>query len=71
PAAALYECWATALPLLKELPRAAVLNIVTLLVPVIAALGSEAALSQTLWAVEEVDRWWPPAGGGDVPESHP
>lgn len=55
PANALYDCWAAVLPLLKEQPASAVLSNVPPLVPVIAALGGEAALSQTLWAVEEVD----------------
>ena len=58
PAAALYDCWAAVLPLLKEQPRAAVLGIIPLLVPVIAALGGDAALSQVMAAVEESNRWW-------------
>ena len=59
PPAVLYAHWAAVLVALKGQPRSEALDALAGFVPVIQALGGDAALSQTLQAVEDVCRWWP------------
>ena len=55
----LYSYWSTFLTDLRQLARRDALDHLAKMTPVIKALGGEAALSQTLVAVEMVWEWWP------------
>jgi hypothetical protein len=59
PRPALYPLWDETLPLLARRTRPDLLADLRALVPVIHALGGEAAIAETFRAIQDVARWWP------------
>ncbi len=59
PRPALYPLWDETLPLLARRTRRDLLADLRALVPVIHALGGEAAIAETARAIQDVARWWP------------
>jgi hypothetical protein len=59
PRPALYPRWDETLPLLARRTRPDLLADLGALVPVIHALGGEAAIAETFRAIQDVVRWWP------------
>jgi hypothetical protein len=59
PRSALYPLWDETLPLLARRTRRDLLADLRALVPVIHALGGEAAIAETARAIQDVARWWP------------
>jgi hypothetical protein len=56
---ALYPLWDKTLPRLARRTRPDLLADLGALVPVIHALGGEAAIAETARAIQDVVRWWP------------
>jgi hypothetical protein len=56
---ALYPLWEEPLLLLARRTRPDLLADLRALVPVIHALGGEAAIAETFRAIQDVVRWWP------------
>ena len=59
PRPALYPLWDETLPLLARRTRPDLLADLRALVPVIHALGGEAAIAETARAIQDTARWWP------------
>jgi len=59
PRPTLYPLWDETLPLLARQTRRRLLADLRALVPVIHALGGEAAIAETFRALQDVARWWP------------
>jgi len=59
PRPALYPLWDETLPLLARRTRPDLLADLGDLVPVIHALGGEAAIAETARAIQDTARWWP------------
>jgi hypothetical protein len=59
PRPALYPLWDETLPRLARRTRRDLLMDLGALVPVIHALGGEAAIAETFRAIQDVARWWP------------
>jgi len=59
PRPALYPLWDKTLPVLARRTRPDLLADLQALVPVIHALGGEAAITETARAIQDVAHWWP------------
>jgi hypothetical protein len=59
PRPTLYRSWDGTLPLLDRRTRRDLLADLQALVPVIHALGGEAAIAETARAIQDIARWWP------------
>jgi hypothetical protein len=59
PCLTLVGLWEASLPVLAQRPRRELLADLRAMVPVIRALGGQAALQEVFGAVRDVGRWWP------------